>query len=186
LLEKKLSEKANEKPEEKEFITNNIKEIETAIQELESTGYSDVATRIIETHEKKKSATRKTVIAVILTILLTAAAMLTYNIISNRNAMAETVKMSLVGKTMSCTYRESKAFGFSHTNYYYKFVFKNNGTLDYYYSYGRDEEPDYKGTYQYSIRYKSNTTYIISVHGEQFVLTVGDNNNPKSISYCDQ
>lgn len=96
------------------------------------------------------------------------------------------VNAGLVGKTLTAHSSHMEGLGWIHHEYW-QLTFIDEGNLEYAYiqTVGPkedDENPEYKGTYSYSVSRSITGKYTIEVNGESYELKVDDDNVPKSIS----
>lgn len=101
--------------------------------------------------------------------------------------MLEEVNAGLVGKTLTAHSSHMEGLGWIHHEYW-QLTFIDEGNLEYAYiqTVGPkedDENPEYKGTYSYSVSRSITGKYTIEVNGESYELKVDDDNVPKSISH---
>lgn len=136
----------------------------------------------------KKEKSKKVAKTIIVLILIIAAISgIVFGIKScsdNQAVITEKIKSELPGKTMTSVYSQMES-GFWIHYYYYKLVFKDDNTADYYYlttvgEAGADDEYTFEGNYPYTLT-NSFGNYKISVAGQTYDLILSDDNEPKKI-----
>ena len=139
--------------------------------------------------EKQEVRTRKNkalVSTVLILIVLVAGAFGIFKFQQYQTQMINQVKAELVGKTLTAHSTHMEGLGWIHHEYW-QLSFVDESNLDYAYiqTVGPaedDEQPEYKGTYSYTVSRSVTGKYTIKVNGTTYELNVNDENVPKSIS----
>lgn len=139
--------------------------------------------------EKQEVRTRKNkalVSTVLILIVLVAGAFGIFKFQQYQTQMINQVKAELVGKTLTAHSTHMEGLGWIHHEYW-QLSFVDESNLDYAYiqtvgSAEDDEQPEYKGTYSYTVSRSVTGKYTIKVNGTTYELNVNDENVPKSIS----
>ncbi len=147
--------------------------------------YQKAATKQKSEAKARKAKTLAVVISLI--VLMVVGVITAFGIISKHNAELEMVKANLPGMELECSYSQLEG-GFWFHYYYYTLKFKSDETLDYYYlttagPADKDDIPEFKGTYTYSIKRNLLGEYYISFENEAFTMKVSADNVPISLSY---
>lgn len=139
--------------------------------------------------EKQEVRTRKNkalASTVLILIVLVAGAFGIFKFQQYQTQMINQVKAELVGKTLTAHSTHMEGLGWIHHEYW-QLSFVDESNLDYAYiqTVGPaedDEQPEYKGTYSYTVSRSVTGKYTIKVNGTTYELNVNDENIPKSIS----
>ena len=123
---------------------------------------------------------------VLILIVLVAGAFGIFKFQQYQTQMINQVKAELVGKTLTAHSTHMEGLGWIHHEYW-QLSFVDESNLDYAYiqTVGPaedDEQPEYKGTYSYTVSRSVTGKYTIKVNGTTYELNVNDENVPKSIS----
>ena len=140
--------------------------------------------------EKQEARTRKNkalASTVLILIVLVAGAFGIFKFQQYQTQMINQVKAELVGKTMTAHSTHMEGLGWIYHEYW-QLSFVDESNLDYAYiqTVGPaedDEQPEYKGTYSYTVSRSVTGRYTIKVNGTTYELNVNDENIPKSISH---
>lgn len=140
--------------------------------------------------EKQQVCTRKNkalVSTVLILIALLAGAFGIFKFQKYQTQMINQVKAELVGETLTAHSTHMEGLGWIYHEYW-QLSFVDESNLDYAYiqTVGPakdDEQPQYKGTYSYTVSRSVTGKYTIQVNGTTYELNVNDENVPKSISH---
>lgn len=140
--------------------------------------------------EKQEVRTRKNkalVSTVLILIVFAAGAFGIFKFQQYQTQMINQVKTELVGETMTAHSSHMEGLGWIYHEYW-QLSFVDESNLDYAYiqTVGpaeNDEQPQYKGTYSYTVSRSVTGKYTIKVNGTTYELKVNDENIPKSISH---
>lgn len=139
--------------------------------------------------EKQEVRTRKRkalLSTVLIMILIVAGAFGIFKFQQYQTQMLNQVKAELVGKTLTTHSSHMEGLGWIHHEYW-QLSFIDETNLDYAYiqTVGPaedDEQPEYKGTYSYTVSRSVIGKYTIKVNGTTYTLNVNNENIPTSIS----
>lgn len=100
--------------------------------------------------------------------------------------MINQVRAELVGKTLTAHSSHMEGLGWIYHEYWQlSFVDESNADYAYLQTVGPaedDEQPEYKGTYSYTVSRSITGKYTVKVNGIAYTLNVNDENIPQSIS----
>lgn len=139
--------------------------------------------------EKQEVRTRKNkalASTILILIVLVAGAFGIFKFQQYQTQMINQVKAELVGKTLTAHSTHMEGLGWIYHEYW-QLSFVDESNLDYAYiqTVGPaedDEQPEYIGTYSYTVSRSVTGKYTIKVNGTTYELNVNDENVPKSIS----
>lgn len=139
--------------------------------------------------EKREARTRKNkvlVSAVLILAVLVAGAFGITKFQQYQTKMINQVKTELIGKTLTAHSSHMEGLGWIHHEYWQlSFVDKSNLDYAYIQTVGPaedDEQPEYKGTYSYTVSRSIIGKYTIRVNGASYKLKMNDRNVPSGIS----
>ena len=146
--------------------------------------YKDLVEK--ESNEKRVQVRKQffTIIMVCVVVAVSVLGFLKYQSYSKK--MTDNIKQQLIGQTLTAHSDHMEGLGWIKHEYW-QLTFKDESNLDYAYikTTGlreKDEVPEYKGTYNYSISRSVTGGYSVRTNGTTYKLYVNDNNIPTGIS----
>lgn len=146
--------------------------------------YKDIEKQGVKNIRDRRNKTLITSVVILVAIVAVIIGGMQFN--NNQKKMIAQVQSQLPGKTF--TAHDSHMEGFGWIMHEYKqLTFKDENNLDYAYIKTTgpredDENPQYKGTYGYTITRSVTGNYTIHVNGDTYKLKVNDSNEPTDIS----
>lgn len=132
----------------------------------------------------RKSKAFISIVLILITLVIVAFGIFKFQ--QYQTLMINQVRAELVGKTLTAHSSHMEGLGWIYHEYWQlSFVDESNADYAYLQTVGPaedDEQPEYKGTYSYTVSRSITGKYTVKVNGIAYTLNVNDENIPQSIS----